>query len=61
MHHTPMRWEIQRRVQHVDALNGQIARLWDAFESLEKKIEVSQMNICELYTQLDKSQLACTC
>lgn len=45
MHHTPMRWEIQRRVQHVDALNGQIARLWDAFESLEKKIEVSKMNM----------------
>ncbi|KAL2471169.1 Uncharacterized protein Adt_39305 [Abeliophyllum distichum] len=54
MHCTPLKSK-----QCLDAFNERSTRLCDCVNTLEKKVETAEVDICELNIQLDESQMMC--
>ncbi|KAL2471160.1 Retrotrans gag domain-containing protein [Abeliophyllum distichum] len=54
MHCTPLRSK-----QCLDALDEQSSRLFKHVNTLKKKVETVEVDICELNIQLDESQMMC--
>ncbi|KAL2475282.1 Retrotrans gag domain-containing protein [Abeliophyllum distichum] len=49
----------KRTKQCLDALDGQSTRLCDTVETLEEKVEATEVDIHELNIQLDESRMMC--